>query len=308
MPEQRKHRNSKSAKRRSGLPRLQVPPPENLLGDEMQEYSQADLTRLFRLPASLLSALARAKFITPTAADGKTGYTFQDLLILRTASALKAAKISTPKITAALGNIRASLPPGSVLTTLALAASGKDLAVREGNQVWEANSGQYALPLNDSKTGSVSSMNPPPVPAPAPGLAQAQAHYARGHMLEESDVAAARAAYLDALNAHNDHLEARINLGRLLHLDGELKEAEKVYRAAKNSSALLSFNLAILLEDLNREEEAITAYREALALDPSLHDAHFNLSRLHERARQPQDALRHLLAYRRHVSRQSDAG
>ena len=116
-------------------------------------------------------------------------------------------------------------------------------------------------------------------------------------------MAAARAAYLDALNAHNDHLEARINLGRLLHLDGDFRQAEKVYRAAKQSSALLSFNLAILLEDLNREEEAIAAYREALVLDPALHDAHFNLSRLHERAKQPQDALRHLLAYKRHISR-----
>ncbi len=121
--------------------------------------------------------------------------------------------------------------------------------------------------------------------------------------MEESDVAAARAAYLDALNAHSEHVEARINLGRLLHLDGDLKEAEKVYRAVKTSSALLSFNLAILLEDLNREDEAIVAYREALAQDPSLHDAHFNLSRLHERAKQPREALRHLLAYRRHVSR-----
>ena len=116
-------------------------------------------------------------------------------------------------------------------------------------------------------------------------------------------MAAARAAYLDALNAHHDHLEARINLGRLLHLDGELREAEKVYRAAKSSSSLLSCNLAILLEDLNREEEAIEAYREALVQDPSLHDAHFNLSRLHERAKQPREALRHLLAYRRHLGR-----
>jgi hypothetical protein len=45
----------------------------------------------------------------------------------------------------------------------------------------------------------------------------------------------------------------------------------------------LSFNLAILLEDLEREEEAVVAYREALALDPALHDAHYNLSRIHER-------------------------
>jgi tetratricopeptide (TPR) repeat protein len=101
-------------------------------------------------------------------------------------------------------------------------------------------------------------------------------------------------------------LDARINLGRLLHLAGDLEEAERVYRAVKISSAMLSFNLGILLEDLQRESEAVKAYREALALDPGLHDAHFNLSLLHERANQPRDALRHLLAYKRQIYRQGD--
>ncbi len=90
-------------------------------------------------------------------------------------------------------------------------------------------------------------------------------------------------------------------MGRLLHLDGELPAAERLYRQAKTSSALLSFNLATLLEDLNREAEAAAAYHEALAQDPHLHDAHFNLARLYERSEQPREALRHLLAYRRHV-------
>jgi tetratricopeptide (TPR) repeat protein len=265
----------------------------------MQAYSPADLKRLFQLPASVVEALARARYITPTAPQGRTHYTFHDLLILRTASALKAAKISTPQITAALGNIRATLPPGSVLTALALASSGKDLAVRDGTGVWEATSRQYTLPLSASTSTRVTTIAPSPRPERE---IVADTHYARGHALEESDVAAARAAYLEALDVHRDHVEARINLGRLLHLDGDLHEAEKVYRAVKTSSALLSFNLAILLEDLNREDEAMAAYREALAQDPGLHDAHFNLSRLHERARQPREALRHLLAYRRHVS------
>ena len=114
-------------------------------------------------------------------------------------------------------------------------------------------------------------------------------------------IGAARAAYLEALRVCSDHVEARINLGRLLHLGGELAQAERVYRMARTSSALLSFNLAILLEDLEREAEAVVAYREALALDPSMHDAHFNLARLHEKANRPRDALRHLLAYRRHL-------
>jgi tetratricopeptide (TPR) repeat protein len=267
----------------------------------MQEYSLADLKRLFGLPPALVRKLSQAGFITPPIPSngGKRPYTFQDLLVLRVAGALKAARISTPKIVSALEKIRGALPSGR-LPAIALAASGKDLAVREGLREWEA-SGQYALPLvTKPPAGQIATLRPPPE---VPAAALAHEHFQRGHMLEESDVIAARAAYLAALSVQEDHLEARINLGRLLHLDGQLKEAEKLYRQAKTSSALLSFNLAILLEDLQREEEACAAYREALAQDPHLCDAHFNLARLHEKAKRPREALKHLLAYRRHIDR-----
>jgi len=268
----------------------------------MQEYSLADLKRLFGLPPALVRKLSQAGFITPPTPSGKNNggkskYTFQDLLVLRVAGALKAAKISTPKIAAALEQIRSALPSGR-LPAIALAASGKDLAVREGAREWEA-SGQYALPLV-TNAGQVAALR---APREVPATAIAHDHYARGHLLEETDAVGARAAYLAALSVQEDHLEARINLGRLLHLDGQLKAAEQLYRQAKTSSAILSFNLAILLEDLEREEEAVAAYREALAQDPLLGDAHFNLSRLHEKANRPREALRHLLAYRRHIAR-----
>ncbi len=134
-------------------------------------------------------------------------------------------------------------------------------------------------------------------------IADAESHFNRALALEESDVAAARHAYTTALVTYGGHLEARINLGRLLHLDGELEMAEKVYRDAKQASATLSFNLALLLEDLHRDEESARAYRDALALDPSLHEAHFNLSVLHERHERPREALRHMLAFRRNTQR-----
>jgi len=265
----------------------------------MQEYSLADLKRLFGLPPALIRKLSQAGFIAAPKARGKSPYTFQQLLVLRVAGALKAAKIATPKIAEALEKIRLALPADR-LPAIALAASGKDLAVREGAREWEA-SGQYALPL--VATAAVRRVTELKGPREVAESSGADDHYRRGHRLEETDVIAARAAYLAALSLQEDHLEASINLGRLLHLDGQLKEAERLYRQAKTSSALLSFNLAILLEDLEREEEAVVEYRAALAQDPLLCDAHFNLSRLHEKANRPRDALRHLLAYRRHVAR-----
>jgi tetratricopeptide (TPR) repeat protein len=132
---------------------------------------------------------------------------------------------------------------------------------------------------------------------------EAQKHFLKALAAEDRDVDAARAGYVAALKTYRGHVGARINLGRLLHLNGELQEAEKIYRQAQHANAVLSFNLARLLEDLNREEEAVHAYRHALALDPTLHDAHFNLSRIHERAARPRDAHRHALAYLRHAMR-----
>jgi hypothetical protein len=61
----------------------------------------------------------------------------------------------------------------------------------------------------------------------------AHTHYLRGTQLEEGDIAASRAAYESCLAGDCRHLEARINLGRLLHLEGKLREAEKIYRGTE---------------------------------------------------------------------------
>jgi tetratricopeptide (TPR) repeat protein len=128
--------------------------------------------------------------------------------------------------------------------------------------------------------------------------------FERALALEGSDAEAAQAAYEACLAADAHHLEARLNLGRLLHIGGRLQEAEEIYRGTDVAEAILSYNLAVLLEDLERESEAMVAYREALALDPGFADAHFNLARLYERSDRPKDALRHLLAYRRLIDGQ----
>jgi tetratricopeptide (TPR) repeat protein len=266
----------------------------------MHAYTSKDIKRLVDLPAELIRALSRAGHLHPQKTNNTVTYSFQDLLIMRTAGALRAANIPSRKITDALSRIREALPPGASLNAVSVVPSGKNVAIREGSSTWESSTGQYSLPLTvDHRASSVTILKRRA--AAERRRLEAQEHFENAWGVEDSDIAAARAGYIAALESHSEHLEARINLGRLLHVNGELAEAEKVYRAAKEASALLSFNLAVLLEDLNREEEAILSYREALALDPSLHDAHFNLSRLHEKADRPREALRHLLAYRRHA-------
>jgi tetratricopeptide (TPR) repeat protein len=251
--------------------------------------------------------------LSPVRRAGKLNYSFQDLVVLRTASALRAANIPAQRINRTLHKLRASLPEGETLKRLSLTALGDRIAVREGKLLWESDTGQYVLALDVvgeprgvhviGRAGAA----PDPAGAAAVGgaaVSSADERYARAIDLEETDPVAARAAYEACLNADASHVEARINLGRLLHLAGCLEAAEQVYEAGQRQDPVLAFNLAVLLEDLNRESDAIHAYREALVLDPAFADAHFNLARLYERAQDRKASLRHLLAYRRMIDRQ----
>lgn len=276
----------------------------------MHAYDSKDLERLFGLPASAVRALARAGNIHPVRRSGKLHYSFHDLVVLRTASALRAAKISSQRINKTLQELRSALPEGSALNKISLTALGNRIAIREGQTLRESESGQYALALEiveEKGRLHVISRHETSVPAaalsdsttPDSHAGSAHDHYERALELEDSNPQAAQKAYELCLNADPDHMEARINLGRLLHLAGRLAEAERVYRLGAKADPFIAFNLAVVLEDLEREPDAIAAYREALALDPQFADAHFNLARLYERARDPKASLRHLLAYRR---------
>lgn len=273
----------------------------------MQEFDSKDLKRLFGIPASHVRSLVRAGHITPSKKSGKLSYSFQDLIVLRTLGTLRAAKIPTQRINRTLREIRSSLPGELPLSGLSIIAVGDRILVREGRALRESDTGQYTLALEVIDRGGAllmidkraSSASSPPIDETAPAADQATAHFERAMSLEDTDETAAMAAYEACLALDERHVEARVNLGRLLHLQGRLREAEQVYCALATPEALLSFNLAVLLEDLEREDEAVTAYRTALALDPGLVDAHFNLARLHEHAGESKEALRHLLAYRR---------
>lgn len=156
-----------------------------------------------------------------------------------------------------------------------------------------ANNGQQLL-LFDGAPRAVTSH--PVLPRDADAL------FASAVQLEVSDAAGALEAYAEAVAADPHHADAHVNLGRLLHQQGRLREAQAHYVAAlvsRPTDATACFNLAVVLEDLGRVDDAIERYREALELDPLGVDAYFNLSRLYEQKGEKVAALRNLKDYRR---------
>lgn len=139
----------------------------------MHAYDTKDLERLFGLPASAVRALARAGNIQPVRRSGRLHYSFHDLVVLRTASALRAAKISSQRINKTLQELRSALPEGSALNKISLTALGNRIAIREGQTLRESESGQYALALEiveeKGRLHVISRQDAAPAPAPASG-------------------------------------------------------------------------------------------------------------------------------------------
>ncbi|MCU0699351.1 MAG: tetratricopeptide repeat protein [Myxococcaceae bacterium] len=221
-------------------------------------------------------------------------FTFQDLVLLRTAKGLLERRVSRLRVRQALAEVRARLDGGLPLSSVAVQQEGAELVAKVGASRWNAETGQALLDLQPTAraTGCLE----------APAQRDADALFARAVAEEQEAPAAALASYREALGANPMHADAHVNLGRLLHQRGHLREAEAHYVAAlvaRPEDATATFNLAVVLDDQGRLDEAIARYQEALRLDPSCLDAYFNLARVYEKKGERIAALRHLKDYRR---------
>jgi tetratricopeptide (TPR) repeat protein len=259
-------------------------------------YGVRDVERLLRLRRGTLRSLVQAGFVLPARGPRNAWrFTFQDLIVLRTAQALAGAKLPAGRLARSLKALRRRLPAAMPLSGLSIVAEDGRVVVKEGARRWRADSGQYLLSFEAAPGERSLGIIERPLP-PRPDL------LARAAELEETDADAAIAAYARALQLDATLVEAHINRGRLLHDTGRLRQAERAYRQGLKSCGevpLLFYNLGVLLEDMDRRREAAQAYESALRAAPDFADCHYNLALLYEALRRPRDAIRHMAHYRR---------
>jgi tetratricopeptide (TPR) repeat protein len=264
-------------------------------------YTVREVAAMLGLKPSQVRAYAAKGFLEPERGNrGELRFGFRDLILLRTAGELSAAHIPQRKVRRALERLREQLPAGRALTGVRITADGERVVVRDGETVWNPESGQSlfdfavaelaakAVPLADAQTDEHQH--------------DADAWYDLACDLEGASPEEARAAYQRAIELDPDHADAHVNLGRMLHEEGAPAAAEQHYRRALDADAehpTAAFNLGVALEDLGRIRDAREAYERAIALDPENFDAHYNLAGILERRGDKAGALRHLKEYRR---------
>lgn len=275
----------------------------------MHFYNVRDVERVLQLPRSTLQGLIKVGFVKPARGPRREYlFSFQDLIVLRTARALLQARIPRKRIQRSLESLRRHLPQAVPLSGLSICALGDRVVVRDGGARWQADDGQYLLGLDVTVHDGVLHLveRKDESGSPQHGT-NSDDGFQEALELESSDPQAAIRAYQRCLEAEPDNLAAWINWGRLLHEEGDTRGAERVYRNAIERcgpDALLMFNLAVLLEDLGKPDAALDAYHSALTEDPNLADCHYNLARLYESQGKSRHAIRHLGQYRRLVTRQ----
>ena len=267
----------------------------------MHQYGVREVEKLLRLPRSTIRALIDAGFVSPSRGPRKAWrFSFQDLIVLRTAQALVAAKVPAKRITRSVRELRRHLPEAMPLSGLSICAVADRVVVKEGTSRWQAESGQYLLAFEgDPANGSLSVMERKPAAAPK---ASANDWFDRGIDLEEADPVAALQAYAEAIKLDPKLVDAHVNRGWLLHEAGRFEEAEQAYRAAITacgSEPLLLYNLGVLLVDMDRKKEAIEVYEGAVRANPGFADCHYNLALLCEELDMPREAIRHMAQYRK---------
>jgi tetratricopeptide (TPR) repeat protein len=273
----------------------------------MESFTTRDVARLLGWSETQVRAQARAGFLTPQRGpQNRYRFSFQDLVLLRTARQLVQAQVPPGRIRRALCGLARQLPSGRALSEIRIIADGEVILVRDEDCAWDPVSGQLQIDFAMPEL-------PPPRPRSARALPQ-QAHpdlpreawdwFDLAVELEATDPGEASRAYLQAL-AHDPELaDAHVNLGRLLQLAGQIEEAIAHYRLSihpASNDPTGAFNLGTALEELGRWNDALAAYRQAIEADGQFADAHFNLARLYEQLGRRAEAIRHLRTYKRLV-------
>ena len=264
----------------------------------MSGYTTREVAALVGLTAEQIRRCIRQGLLDPRrGARGEYRFEFQDMVLLRTASALRKAGVAPRLAMNALRKLREDLGDAGSLASLRIQADGGNVVVREERSLWDARSGQGHFDFSTRDlAGEVAELRSRRFQA-MPDECDSDDFYNLGVDLEDLDPIRAMAAYRQALDLDPQNVDAHVNLGRLLQTRGAVDEAREHYRLALQrvpDHQVALYNLGTSYDEREELDDAVACYREA----ETVADAHYNLCRIFEIRGDQVAALRHLRRYR----------
>lgn len=269
----------------------------------MKLFTTGEVAKILDLPDSRIRSFVRAGFIAPSRGRRKQlEFTFQDLLLLKTAKGLLSSRVPLKSVTRMLSSLKRQLPGDRHLATIKIYADGRRVVAWDGRARWQPDSGQFVFNFDARDIARKISLSRAPEAKLAKDKLTAEHWFDLALELEATSVDDAKRAYHNALELEPAMSDAHLNLGKLYHDSKEWEKAEVHYRAAAEHAThdpTPYFNLGVLMEDLSRFQDAAREYGQAVKRDPLFADAHYNLGLLCESMGNKAQAIAHLRTARK---------
>ena len=276
--------------------------PSKLAPDSLA-FSFNSIRRMLGLSRHAVTQLIELGFVAPSrGATGPYSFSFPDVVLLRSAHALRGAGIPTRQILRSLRRLKEALPPDAPLGGLRITANGDRVTVADPAGHWEPETGQLVMDFSVASDGASVSFMPVNARDPGVDLSDADELFKTAEALEDTDPPLAEATYLRVLALAPDHAHAYLNLGFMLCESARPADAVALYDVAVLHCAedpLVHYNRGVALAAVGRADDAIASYEACILLEPELADAHENAALLCVQTGREQMAIRHFSAFRR---------
>ena len=185
--------------------------------------------------------------------------------------------------------VRTLIEPSRPLTSLKLETHDGLILVRQGNVIFEAQSGQLCLQFGHTPaTGKVEERF---------GPTRVRERFEEVQRIAENDPFRALTMYSDLLACQPRNFELYVRMAMLLEREGDLAGALRHLLGAAvlvPANAEIHQRLGLLYRKRNENENALQSFLRAIECDPLSVEAHRNLAELYEKLGRKREAMRHL--------------
>jgi len=263
-------------------------------------YSTRAAARILAVSPDRIRYWVKQRLIQPAAKRGRRyRFVFHDLILMRMAKDLLPGRRHLQNLQRCVLRVRALTGPSRPLTSVKLETRDRLILAREGDIVFEAESGQLCLQFGGQRTiGKVEERF---------GPARVRERFEEARRIAENDPFHALTLYSDLLGREPRNFELHMRMAALLEREGDLTGALRHLLGAAvlmPANAEVHQRLGLLYRKRDENENALQSFLRAIECDPASVEAHRNLAELYEKLGHKRDAMRHLSTLHR-LSRDS---
>jgi tetratricopeptide (TPR) repeat protein len=253
-------------------------------------YSTRAAARILAVSPDRIRYWVRQRLIEPAAKRGRRyRFAFHDLLLMRTAKELLSARRHIQPLQRCVEKVRTIIEPSRPLTSLKLETCDGRILVRQGNIVFEVDSGQLCLQFGPARAaGTVEERF---------GPTRVRERFEEAQRIAENDPFRALTLYSELLGREPRNFELHMRMAGLLEREGDLAGALRHLLGAAvlmPAHAEVHQRLGLLYRKRDDNENALQSFLRAAECDPRSVEAHRNLAELYEKLGHNREAMRHL--------------